>query len=316
MTLLTFNLDAGPENQAVTTVNSGASVVSSSTSTVYRGASAVAGDYGVRLINAANAEATIRFAAANTSNQMSYSFFTSGPQSGVINGASKIAIAQFRHNSGVVASIYWTSTNDIEFASNTGTTIGTLLGSATKATVYRISAVINNLTGDYSVKIYTGTDSSFLSELEGTYAFPVTTQQSHLQLGSSTATTSVFQIDIDHVQISDNSNQEVIPVIGPATGINVATSNGTIVRATGTAGFGGTLSYDISQTSGPATSPELVAAGTWFIPVHQTQARMFAITATESPSATTAVQAVTVEPQSVPAASHGEEVIWDGSNWQ
>lgn len=272
MALVTYDLNTGGEGTALSTSNSGASVVAVGTggTAVFAAAAAATGAYGARLTNGANSDCVIRFpfAAAATNNQISFSVMVRAPSAGTTNNA----IILPRHAAGFVCFFYLTSAGAIEFWRTSTAFEATVLaaGSVVANTYYRITCVINSTTGAYSIKIYSGpTSTTALNTVSGTAsAFASTSAFASIQLQAGGVST-VKTVDFDNLVINDGSSAEIVPganVLPSLTlGANQNVVAGASVTATATAtdsdGSIASVAWSVVSASSTAT-PTLSGAST------------------------------------------------------
>ncbi|MFA5387309.1 MAG: hypothetical protein WC322_02830 [Candidatus Paceibacterota bacterium] len=227
MALTQYPLDGVADGTAITTGNTGASVVSLGTGSTgtYRTAAKAYGTVGVRLVIAAGTSPALRFlfTGGATNNQAAYEFCTSGPNGAASGTIVSVPVVTFRHASGTVASINYDKGNAglnfkdgasgsilsaITFAAMT-TAAGS---SVTLATILEYSLVINNSTGVWDLKAYLPGTPTVVWSASGTSTFTSTAPLAGMQYGGSSDV--VVTQDVDFVQLNDGLST---PIAQPAT---------------------------------------------------------------------------------------------------
>lgn len=88
-----------------------------------------------------------------------------------------------------------------------------------------------------------------------------------------------------------------------------------LVNATGSTVPSGTITYAISQTSGPSVTPTLLAPGLWTVAPHASSTLVYNVTATGSLGGSDS-ETVTIPPLTVvEAEGYDETLVYNGSSW-
>lgn len=216
MALLTYNLDTGGEGATCTTANTGCNIINLGAGSVakFMSAAAAHGQYGVRISAAASTNPAMRWPLSASTNQVSVQVATTAVKE--LGSGESIAVSFFtlRYSSGTVCSLRYicndsTSTKKIELAAGlSGSRIGELLTTGVDTTAqYWYTIVVNNLTGEYSVKMYDPA-KNLVGSIAGTYGGFSTNPFTHVQAGSGWGAFATTQ-DIDHIQVDDGSANEI-----------------------------------------------------------------------------------------------------------
>ena len=223
MSLVTYNLDTGGEGTTCTTANTGCNVISlgAGSTAIFRAAAAAFGPYGVRINAAAGTSPVMRWPLAAANNQVSVQIATTAVKELTSGNASYATFFSLRHSSGTVCSLQYVCDDAgigkrIRFiAGASGAVIGELLTSGVSpVTQYWYTIIVNNSTGNYSVKMYDA-GRNLVGSISGIYGSFNTAPFTHVQAGSGWAAFASTQ-DIDHVQADDGSATEIsLPPVPP-----------------------------------------------------------------------------------------------------
>ena len=121
---------------------------------------------------------------------------------------------------------------------------------------------------------------------------------------------------IDSVTVSSDTGALLGPIVASPTATVTGASVYTVDARASTPGAGGTLSYSIQQTSGPATTPTLLVAGEWSVIRHATSVLNYTVTVTESGSGQQSTASIAVPPESATSITEvTDDLVWTGSSW-
>lgn len=217
MTLTVYNLDAGPQNAAVTSANSGCVSgfpVAVGGSVLYDSASALSGSFGITSTNAAGAVAETRFLAAAPSLTMAWAV---GIKTFAAAAPENATHADLRWSGGVALYVRETTAGEIALYDSTGSsTKVVLLSGISHSHMYRVevrAVVATATTGSYRANIYDGAGTTPLNgtEINVTGANLGTNPIVGGGVGRIGGVTAVNSVGNDYVAFNDGSTVEIGP---------------------------------------------------------------------------------------------------------
>lgn len=223
MSLKVYSLDAGPEGGSVTTVNSGANLVSLNGGTAqYRAAAALSGPFGVTLNFAASSGGCLmRFLAAGASSQISATFMFTVPTPTV---GTNMIMASLRQNlvTGVALTLRIYSTGTLMLFDTNSAFVANIATGLSAGTKYRVGLVVSVATGTYAINVYLDTSATLVGTVSGSGAdFRSANPVDIISVGFHSPIPQDMSMDVDYVVLNDGGTTE----IGPPSSIAAPTTN-------------------------------------------------------------------------------------------
>lgn len=230
-------------------------------------------------------------------------------------------VIQARPASGIAFAITIRADRKFTITDATGATIGsastTVLALNTDYRFEWVATIATSTTGQLELRLYAEGSTTVVETLTSSTANLGTTGVTAYRFGHDN-TTGTIGLTGRHLAIADAAaliGEYSAPSTPPTVAVTVGDRYMVDARTTAP-GSGGTLTYTISQNTGPTTAAEEPFDGLFLIPQGVADT-VWTITATESPSGLTDTETVTVPAATVAVDPDGysEELVYDGSAW-
>lgn len=289
MTNQKYALDGGADGAAISTGNTGASVLSGCTG-IFSSAAKGFGNVGVRLTIAAGANPAFRFPGAAADNHYGFWFMSSGPMGADLGTVAYVPFATFRRLNGTNATIRWNKVANLyEILEGTsGANILTSFTPISLSTKYVYWLDLNNPSnpGAWVVKAYKLSDQSLAHSATGTTSWTSNAAFTDLQFGGS-SDVQVTQ-DVDYLQILNGTVVEppwptnTLPTVTLTANQTRAPGETAVITATAGDSDGTIASYAFSIAYANTTTPALTGANTSQLsfPVGATKGVLYVVSCT------------------------------------
>lgn len=228
-------------------------------------------------------------------------------------------IAVFRNATGVAATVGINDTGRLSIYNTTGAqvTATEMTNPLVVNTAYRIEMAVNpgttTSTGSATLAYYPLASSTATQSLSTTTSNFGSAEIDKARFGRVAASAWVGSVHFDDVRVKDLASGWIGPVSAAATPPILRTTNTLrylIDTRTSSPGAAGALTYTITQTVGPTTTPTLIVAGLWSVAQHATQSLTYGVTVSEAGGGS--ASGTVLVPH---AALAGAELIYSGTAW-